>query len=115
MPRHHLVQNGSEAEDVAPVIDGFSAQLLRRHVGNRPNDSAVLGDRRETVDGLTFCRGLKLGYSKVEDFDPAIMSDKQVFRLQIAVDDVPVVCGGPREVQGKLMFVADKLEKVTRP
>ncbi len=39
----HRIEHAAQAEQVGPVIDGFSAGLLRRHVLRRAGHHAVLG------------------------------------------------------------------------
>ena len=42
-PGHQLVEDDAEGEDIAAGINPFAPRLLRRHVGQRPEDSARRG------------------------------------------------------------------------
>jgi hypothetical protein len=43
--RRHLVENGSEGEDIGAPVDGFASNLLKGHVLRRSNEPAVLRQR----------------------------------------------------------------------
>ena len=45
LPARHLVEQDAEREDVGAVVDRQPLRLLGRHVGDRPHDAPVLGDR----------------------------------------------------------------------
>ena len=93
----HLVQHKSEREQIRADVDVFAAQLLRGHVGDRADGVAVLGEpaigelrrlhRRARHRLVDHC----LGESKVEDLRP-VAGEKNVCRLDIAVDDARRVC-----------------------
>ena len=66
-------------EDVGATIDAFSAELLRRHVGELPFEATVLG-RLKPSDGL--------GDSEVEHAGDAVGADQNVLRRDVAVHEV---------------------------
>ena len=45
-PRRHFEDDGAEGEDVAPRVDFPALELLGRHVGKRPQNLPVCGERR---------------------------------------------------------------------
>ena len=45
----HLVEHGAEREQVRARVDRLAAHLLRRHVADRAEHDAGVGDRRRTV------------------------------------------------------------------
>lgn len=90
----HFIENRAEAEDVGARVGLLAAHLLGRHVAHRAHHRAGLGDG-------SFLRGVirpqrrgegtraagEPGQAKIENLDPAIGRDKDVFRLQVAVHD----------------------------
>src|ERR1035438_6287676 len=92
---HHFVENRTEAEDVAAVVYRLAPQLLGRHVGDGANHSSMLGYRRQTLDAaIVFGRRLQFGHTEIQDLDPPVVRQKQIFRLEIAMNNEPVMSGG---------------------
>jgi hypothetical protein len=67
---------------------GIAAGLLRRHVGRRPHDAAVVADGR--------LAGVSPGQAEVRQVRPVLAVEQDVGRLDVAVDDAVLV----RVVQG---------------
>jgi len=108
---HHLVEDRPEAEDVAAMVDGLAAQLFRRHVGNRADHGSMLRDRGEVFDrAIVFRRSLEFGDSEIENLDASVISQKQIFRLEIAVHDKALVRGGQalHDLQGVISCLLRK-------
>jgi hypothetical protein len=93
----HLVQHESEREQIRADVDVFAAQLLRRHIGDRADRATVLGERAIGELRQLHRRGRhrlvdrRLGESKVENLR-TVAGEKDVCRLDIAVDDARGVC-----------------------
>ena len=49
-PRHHLVQQHADAEEIAARIEPLAAGLLGRHVRRRADDVALTADGRHGLD-----------------------------------------------------------------
>ena len=92
----HLVEDDAEREDVGPMIDLLALHLLGRHVGDRPDDRALLGEGlgRHVVVLARVARRGELGESEVEDLHRAVLGDHDVGRLEIAVGDAALVRDG---------------------
>ena len=93
LPRHHLVKNRSEGEDIGAVVGGLAANLLRRHVAHGSHYHAGLssvGDCRFRSGGVPWLG--QLGQAEVQNLDPSIFGDEQVFGLQVAMNNAFVVC-----------------------
>ena len=105
-----LVHHAAEGEDVGAMIDRQATRLLGRHVADRAHDQPGRGVQ---------CRGAVGGggdgprQTEVEHLDVSVAGDDDVGRLEIAMDDVPVVCG--RERAGNLRPVFDRLSRRHRP
>ena len=90
----HLVKDRAHAEDVAAVVDWLAPQLLGRHVGHGADYRAALGNRGQFFHGaFGFSRrGLQFRDSKVENLDSVVGGYKQIFRLEITMNDTALVC-----------------------
>lgn len=90
-PRHHLVEHRAQREEVRPLVRPGAARLLRREVPDRTQDRPVPGDLiAPQRPGLVSLRGAwdhGLGQAEVQDLEPALLRDEQVFGLEIPVDD----------------------------
>ena len=91
----HLIEHCPERKKIGAAIQFFAARLLGRHVGNgayrRPRASNVFlaepGSRSAHRCG---CRGMRrgqLGEAKIENFRLVAVGDKNVGRLNVAMDD----------------------------
>jgi hypothetical protein len=97
--REHLVEHATECENVRTPIHLAAPCLLGRHVRRGTEDDARARGRVShgwRVVGLRSC-GLpripsdELRQSEVEHFDSAFRRDFHIRRLEIAMDDAPVV------------------------
>ena len=95
--RRHLVQHSTEGEQIAPPIQLFRPNLLRRHISHRTDHRARTGQmlgihrfrlRVESGDlaRRTGCR-TDFRQSKVENLCMPTLGDKNVRRFDVAVDD----------------------------
>ena len=77
------------------MIRGFSTHLLGRHITGSAHHHPRLGT--EWLSGLK-ARGIfcwtQPGQTKIEDLHPSIFGEKEVFRLQVTVNDTSVMRGG---------------------
>ena len=88
----HLVQRHTQREDVAPVIDWRANRLLGAHVGDGSHHQARPGLRG--VGEVGGRRGRDdLRDAEVEHFCLAVRRDHYVGRLDVPVDDSPIVGG----------------------
>jgi hypothetical protein len=93
-PGKHLEEHGAEHEQVGAPGHGLRAKLLGRHVASGPDDApraALFPVGARLGDGLAVRLFDELREPEVEDLRPAILVDKDVLRLQIAVDDAQIV------------------------
>ncbi len=107
----HLVEHGTESEDVGPGVRRLARQLFGCHVGHGAEQNAFLGQSVVTPGGF-------LGEAEIEDFDPAFRGNHHVGRLQVPMDHAALVGGGQRlgqiggeaeEVFGRQALVGDRL------
>src|SRR5262249_39907895 len=84
-----------------------------RHVANGSHDYAGLGTERRgwyrTPTGGTALRARDFSQSEVQNLDPAVFGDEEVFRLQVAVNDAFLVRGG--KSLGNLNCVVDRVAR----
>ena len=87
--REHLVKNRAETEKIGAVVGVLSLHLLRRHVADRTHHHAGLGLRGQGRGVGRNCalRAGELGQTEVQNLHPTVARDKNILRLQIAVDD----------------------------
>ena len=81
-PGHHFVQDDAKREDVGPRVERIAQRLLGRHVQNRSNRGARIGERCRRLGGLG-----DRGKAEVEQLRVAARRDEDVRRLDVAVDD----------------------------
>ena len=89
LARKHLVENRAETEKIGAMVGVLSLHLLRRHVADRSHHHAGLGSRghgRGIGRGLAIPEG-QLGQAKIENLHPSVARDKNILRLQIAMND----------------------------
>jgi hypothetical protein len=79
------------------VVDRFTARLLGRHVRERPEYGADVGEDGEG-GGVGVVRGRERrplpGEAEVEDLGVAVFGEEDVLGLEVAMDDPLVVSGG---------------------
>jgi len=98
---HQLVQSDAERVDVGSRVDVAGVlQALRRDVGRTSDDPAPLGHRPVHSNPL--------GKPHVGDLDRAVLGEDEVFRLDVAVDDLAAV--RVRERRGGLSRVSDGID-----
>ena len=88
-----LEKNDAKGPEVSARVDLLAPSLLRRHVGGRPDHNAR---RRFDPRLLRAGRLGVLGDPEVEDLDKPVGPDHHVLRLDVAVDDPGLMCGGGR-------------------
>ena len=79
-----LMENDAQRPDVGAEVDRRAASLLRRHVGERSEAHARLGEVGDVSPGQP----------EVEDLHLAVVGDEHVRRLDVAMDDADMVCVG---------------------
>ncbi len=84
LARQRLVHHDAERVDVRARLDLGADALLRRHVLGRAQRVARLRQR---------LRGRKLAHAEVEDLRDAVLAQKDVAGLEVAVDDPLLVRG----------------------
>ena len=92
----HLVENNPQAEEVGAMVRHLSANLLRRHVGNGPQDHARLRGRRQyrSSSFRRTCGNNLPSQAEIENLHPPVASDHHVLRLQVTMDEAGSVRGG---------------------
>jgi hypothetical protein len=73
-----LIQDHSQREDVAAMIDGLAGGLLRRHVGHGAHDLPLFGEHGGTLD---------LGQAKIHYLYLSILCNHDVVALDVPVND----------------------------
>jgi len=119
LARGHLEEDGAKRKKVAARIDVLSACLFGGHVGDSAKSAA--GDREmieiDSEGGLRVRGGAgfgraDLGETKVEDFGVAPLSDENVGRLDVAMNDAlgvrSVKAVGDVDGNGKELFVLQR-------
>jgi hypothetical protein len=87
----HLVQYGTEREDVASCVEGVSFRLLGRHVEESADNRA---GRRKQGDGFVVrCGGWRHQFSEAEvkHFEEATLVNNDVAGFEITVNE-PALC-----------------------
>ena len=100
----HLVEQRAKGKDVAAMIGGLAAHLLRRHVPGGPEHQAW---RRHGKRGHGRCVPVgryEPGDAEVQDLGAPLGSHEDVVGLQIAMDDPLLVRGGQagRDLHGQI-------------
>ena len=108
LARNHFVQDATQAENVGARIDRIAAHLFRRHVRRRAQYNAGCRDHGHgRVVGSGNCGRRELGQAEVQDLDPALISDEQVLRFDVAMRDAAAV--RRRQSQSNLPPVVHRL------
>src|SRR5215469_7279436 len=90
-PRGHLVQHQTKREDVRTRVQRVSAHLLGRHVGrsaayDSDDRSGVRRIASQIHSRIRDSFGNELCQTKIEHFSLAALRDKNIRRLDVAVD-----------------------------
>ncbi|MEJ2190107.1 MAG: hypothetical protein P8Y93_11990 [Acidobacteriota bacterium] len=87
--RDHLVDHAAEREDVSLRVHLGAPHLLRRHVAQGAHDRAGLGQGVGDLGGVPGVGGglAQMGNAEVEQLDATVRRQKNVLRLDVAVDD----------------------------
>ena len=113
----HFVQHAPEREDVRTLVDDGAPCLLWRHVGGSAHHDACVrqpGTCRPVASiCVLFRRRQNLRESEIENLHLAIRLQHDVGRLEIAMDDAPVV-GGFESVRD-VVSDAQRLGRGDRP
>ena len=91
----HLVEAHPEGVEVAARVGRAPHGLLRRHVGHRAHHHALLGDARAILGD---------GQAEVSERRAPVLTEPDVARLQVAVDDaaLPWACSRPRHTSSAM-------------
>jgi hypothetical protein len=81
----HAIQNGTEAVQVAAVIDFAAAGLLGGHVVGRPDDEVAGGQAGHVVP--------QSGQAKIEDLHVAPFVEPEILGFDVAMDEASLVRG----------------------
>ena len=94
----HLVEDGSEGEDIGPEVQHFTFGLLGRHISSSAYDPARFSDRKRGPGrGLAAFVGVDSpGEAEIEHLHLSVMCDDQVTGLEIAVEDARGMSFGER-------------------
>jgi hypothetical protein len=92
LPGHHLVEHGTEAEDVRTMIDVAATYLFRRHVADGAQHQTWFGAANHRRHHR--CRAAsrlaerdRLRQAEIEDLDAGVSRDEDVLRFQVAMND----------------------------
>src|SRR5947209_3365235 len=88
----HLVHDGTEREQVAASVEFFSLCLFRRHVGYSTNGRTTTGKVSRAAlagDGVHghFSLASQLGETEIENLYLTALSDEDVGRLDVTMND----------------------------
>jgi hypothetical protein len=89
---HHLVEHGAEREHVGARVHRLAAHLLGRHVADGPHHGARIGHRvRDARRSREIGAAGLARQSKVENLHLPVVEQKDVLRLQVAVNQALAV------------------------
>ena len=112
--RDQLIQQNAERENVGSAIRRLTADLFRRHIrrrARRTSSVAAVHDGRRLVDGVGVRQARR--QPEVHDLDVPVFGEHHVRRLEVAVNDTPLVRGVER--LGDLFRHAQGLTEPQRP
>src|SRR6266480_3526536 len=100
MAGYHFVKHHAETPDIGALINVLSARLLRRHVTKGPQYSPKIGlHQQQRFVSRHGCWQFLLGElcnPKVEHFHVSVRPEHDVLRLNVAMNNSRLVCGGER-------------------
>src|SRR5262245_14665795 len=92
--REQLKENDAERKNIAARVERFSGGLLRRHIRDAADKKSRPRASRRKRRVVVF-RGLRqLGQTEVGEFGVAVFGDKDIGRLDVAMQDADIVSGG---------------------
>jgi hypothetical protein len=105
----HLVENRSESKDVGAMVDRLPSYLFGSHVASGAQHDAGLGCGCDSGTGRVdlVLRLCQFGETEIQNLDPAVLGDEEVFGFQVAVNDAFFV--GGCDAMGDLNSVVDGL------
>src|SRR5207245_11651624 len=92
--RHHLIEEGAEAEDIGARIYSLALGLLWGHVGGGPDDHTLFSRRLEGTRHVvsTRRRGCgKFGQAEVESLHEPLLVNHHIIWLHVPVNDARLV------------------------
>jgi len=95
--RRHLIQHAPEREDVGALVRGLAGHLLRAHVAHRAHHRARIRHAEQRPPVGCLVAGIRCGLSReaeVEDLHASVCGDEDVLRLDVAMNDAPVMGSG---------------------
>jgi hypothetical protein len=91
----HFVKDRSKRKNVRARVGRLSTHLLGSHVARGAEHDAGRCAHRGNCRSVIVRRSLnKLGETEVQNFDPAVFGDENIFGLQVAMDDALFVRAG---------------------
>src|SRR5207253_5161727 len=84
----HFVKHRAKTKDIASSVEGFSANLLWRHIRRGSNYHSRQGRQAlSLVLGVPNLTPYSFGQSKIEYFDLLPQVDHHILRFDISMDD----------------------------
>ena len=88
----HLVEYEAQREHVGTRVERLAAQLLRRHVSERPHSAGRVGERIVSGVGNRLERGHLFGQSEIENLYLTAFGEKHIGGFEVPVNQAAGMC-----------------------